>query len=92
MDFSKALYKVHGTEVNNFYNDLKAKLSDPNWVAQNNVYLKDGFKSNNVSITVEMKTPNAIFIASELKKRFDSEGWRLLTFADDALMRLTFNK
>jgi len=92
MDFSKALNKAHGTEVTDFYNQLKAKLSNPNWVAENNIYLKDGFKSNNVSIVVELESRNAIFIASELKQRFDSEGWRVLTYADDSKMRLTFNK
>lgn len=92
MDFSKALNKAHGAEVTDLYNQLKAKLSNPNWVTENNIYLKDGFKSNSISITVELESRNAIFIASELKQRFDSEGWRVLTYADDTKMRLTFNK
>lgn len=92
MDFSKAILKLHNVAVDNFYKDLTAKLSDPNWVAQNNEFTKQGFTSNNISITVRERTPNAIFIAAELKKRFDSEGWRVLTDATETEMKLVFNK
>lgn len=87
MDFSKAIRNVHFKEVDKIIQEVNLKLSNNEWRKINNAYAHNaGVVSSEPEGGVgteayyfDYEMFNAIYIFAEVKKHFETRGWRVLT-------------
>ena len=78
MDFTKAIMAKHAKEVEEYDKLILSRVNDPLWIKANNLYNRDGFVSDNISVVMPFKLNNAAIIFAEIKTRFTARGWRVL--------------